>query len=59
MISKFLVKKPVNKNRKFIENFFIKKGLRKLVDLSNNLSKKKKTSVNQMVVSEAYTPELD
>ena len=31
-------KKPINKNNKFIENFFIKKGLKPLVDLS-----KKKT----------------
>jgi len=32
------MKKLVNKNQKFIENFFIKKGLKLLVDLS-----KKKT----------------
>jgi hypothetical protein len=49
------MKKPVNKNQKFIENFFIKKGLKLLVDLS----KKKKPSVNQMVINEPYIPELD
>jgi hypothetical protein len=49
------MKKPVNKNQKFIENFFIKKGLKLLVDLS----KKKKPSANQMVIDEPYMPELD
>ena len=48
-------KKPVNKNEKFIKNFFIKKGLKLLVDLS----KGKKLSVNQIVVNEPYIPELD
>ena len=48
-------KKPINKNKKFVENFFIKKGLRSLVDLS----KKKKPSVNQMILDEPYIPELD
>ena len=49
------MKKPVNKNQKFIENFFIKKGLKLLVDLS----KKKKPSANQMMANEPYIPELD
>ena len=49
------MKKLVNRNQKFIENFFIKKGLKLLVDLS----KKKKPSLNQMVVNEPYIPELD
>ena len=49
------MKKPANKNQKFIETFFIKKGLKLLVDLS----KKKKPSVNQMIVNEPYIPELD
>jgi hypothetical protein len=49
------MKKPANKNQKFIENFFIKKGLKLLVDLS----KKKKPSVNQMIINEPYIPELD
>ena len=49
------MKKPVNKNQKFIENFFIKKGLKFLVDLS----KKKKLSVNQMLVKEPYIPQLN
>ena len=48
-------KKPINKNNKFIENFFIKKGLKLLVDLS----KKKKHSVNQIIMNEPYIPELD
>ncbi len=55
MILKFLMKKPPNKNQKFIENFFIKKGLKLLVDLS----KKTKPSVNQMVVNEPYIPDLN
>ena len=55
MISKFSMKKPLNKNQKFIENFFIKKGLKLLVDLS----KKKKPSVNQMIINEVYIPDLD
>ena len=49
------MKKPANKNQKFIENFFIKKGLKLLVDLS----KKKKLSVNQMSVKEPYIPQLN
>ena len=48
------MKKLANKNQKFIENFFIKKGLKLLVDLS----KKKKPSVNQMIVNEPYMIEL-
>ena len=55
MISKFSMKKPLNKNQKFIENFFIKKGLKLLVDLS----KKKTPSINQMIINEPYIPELD
>lgn len=49
------MKKLLNKNQKFIENFFIKKGLKFLV----NLSRKKKLSVNQMEVNEPYAPNLD
>ena len=48
-------KKPKNNNPKLIENFFIKKGLKSLVDLS----KKKKLSVNQMTINEPYIPELE
>ena len=48
-------KKPINKSNKFIENFFNKKGLKLLVELS----KKKKRSVNQMIVNEPFIPELD
>ena len=51
----FKLKKPNSKNSKFIENFFIKKGLRTLVDLS----KKKRPLVNQMKSNDAYIPELD
>ena len=47
--------KPIFKNKKFIEDFFIKKGLKLLVDLS----KKKKLLVNEMVINEPYIPELD
>ncbi|MDC1256081.1 hypothetical protein N8Z66_00195 [Pelagibacteraceae bacterium] len=48
------MKKIANKSQKFIENFFIKKGLKQLVDLS----KKKKPPANQMIVNEPYLPEL-
>ena len=48
-------KKPNIKNTKSIEKFFIKKGLKSLVDLS----KKKKLSVNNMTISEPYIPELN
>ena len=46
---------PSLKNQKFIENFFINKNLKLLVELS----KKKKSSVNQMTSDEPYFPELD
>jgi hypothetical protein len=49
------IKIPQFKNQKYIENFFIKKKLKFLVDLS----KKKKRSVNDMVVNEPYIPELN
>ena len=55
MVNDCLMKKPANKNQKFLENFFIKKGLKLLVDLS----KKKKRSVNQMIINEPFVPELD
>ena len=48
-------KKPVNKNKKFIENFFIKKGLKLLVAKS----KDKPLSVNQMIDHKPYIPELN
>jgi len=47
--------KIANKNQKFIENFFIKKGLKLLVDLS----KKKNFSVNLKIINEPYSPILD
>ena len=46
---------PQKKNKKFIEKFFIKKGLKFLVDQS----KKKKPKVNEMTISEPYIPELN
>jgi hypothetical protein len=49
------IKKPSSKNQKYIENFFINKNLKLLVDLS----KKQKPAVNQMIVKEPYIPELD
>jgi len=55
MKTSYRCKKPINKNSKFIENFFIKKGLKLLVDLS----KKKKPSVNEMILIEPLIPELD
>ena len=49
------VKIPSLRSKKFIENFFINKNLKLLVQLS----KKQKPNVNQMVVDEPYIPELD
>jgi hypothetical protein len=49
------LKKPIFKNTKNLENFFIKKGLKLLVEQS----KKKKPSVNQMRLAEPTMPELD
>ncbi len=48
-------KRPATKNKNFIENFFIKKGLKSLVDLS----KKNKRQVNQMISNVPYKPELN
>jgi len=49
------VKLPSLRSKKFIENFFINKDLKLLVQLS----KEQKPNVNQMVVDEPYIPELD
>ena len=49
------MKKPVKKNKKSIENFFLKRGLKLLV----KLSKKDGLSVNQLTSNEPYKPELD
>ena len=54
MKSSFKYRKPPQKNKKFIENFFFQKGLSSLVELS----KKKKPSVNQMILKEPYIPDL-
>ena len=51
---KLAFKIPANKNQKFIESFFIKKGLRSLVDLSKN----QKLSVNQLIINKPFKPEL-
>ncbi|MDC3036188.1 hypothetical protein OA107_02250 [Candidatus Pelagibacter sp.] len=48
------IKIPSNKSKSFIEKFFIKKGLRSLV----NQSKKNKAKVNQMILKQPYIPEL-
>ena len=55
MNSFYKYKKPLNKNFKYIKNFFIKKGLK----LFNDLSKKKKPSVNEMKINEPLIPELN
>tara|TARA_B100001057_G_scaffold499219_2_gene609052 strand:- start:5246 stop:6049 length:804 start_codon:yes stop_codon:yes gene_type:complete len=49
------LKRPTPKNNKYLENFFIKKGLKFLVDQS----KKIKPSVNEMRLVEPTMPELD
>ena len=46
---------PPQKNKKFIENFFIKKNLRFIVELS----KKRKYDVNQMKLDQKYLPNLN
>ena len=53
---KFLyrIKLPFSKSEKFIENFFYKKNLKLLVELS----KKRKLNVNEMSPNEPYIPEL-
>ena len=48
-------KKPIKKSNNFIENFFIKKGLNILVEVS----KKKKRLVNEIIASEPFIPELN
>ena len=48
------IKLPSTKNKKYIENFFIKKNLKSIIDLS----KKEKPSVNQMIYNEPYIPYL-
>ena len=49
------IKFPLKKNRKYIENFFIKKGLKSLVELS----KEKPPTVNQKISIKPIPPELD
>ena len=48
------IKLPSTKNQKYIENFFIKKNLKSIVDFS----KKEEPSVNKMVMNELYIPYL-
>ena len=50
-----IVKFPTKKSKRFIENFFVKKGLRSLV----KLSKEKHPSVNQKTFHKPTLPELD
>jgi len=49
------IKFPKKKSKKYIENFFIKKGLKSLVELS----KEKLPTVNQKISIKPYPPELD
>jgi len=49
------MKNPEIKNKKFLEDFFKKKNLSLLVELS----KKKKPSVNQIINNEPFIPELN
>ena len=49
------IKFPKKKSKKFIENFFIKKGLKSLV----KLSKEKHPSVNQKTAAKPMPPELN
>ena len=46
---------PPKKSKKYIENFFIQRGLKIIVDQS----KKRKRSVNEMIVSKPYIPDLN
>ena len=55
MKSLYHLKIPTTKSKKFVENFFISKNLKFLVELSN----KQRPSVNQMIVDLPYVPELD
>jgi hypothetical protein len=54
MKNNFRPKIPTLRSKEFCEKFFIKKNLKKIVDLS----KKAKPSVNQMVSKEPYVPEI-
>ena len=51
----YQLKIPPLRSKKFIENFFISKNLKFLVELS----KKQKPAVNQMIIDQPYIPELD
>jgi hypothetical protein len=54
------IKIPVKRNIKFIENFFIKKGLKSLVDLSKKKEEKKRLDLLNLKSSSNPTPpELD
>ena len=54
------IKIPKKKNKKFIENFFIKKGLKSLVDLSKKKGEKKRLELLNLKSSSKPTPpELD
>ena len=50
------IKIPKTKNKKFIENFFIKKGLKSLVDLSKKKSEKKRLDLLNLKSSSNPTP---
>ena len=54
MRSYFSIKSPKTKNKILVENFFIQKGLKLIVDMS----KKNKLSTNQMISNKPYMPEL-
>ncbi len=48
------IKIPPNKSKNYIENFFIKRGLKSIVNQSRGVESK----VNQMILKQPYIPEL-
>ena len=55
MKTSYKYKKPKTRKQKFVEDFFIKKGLKLLVDFS----KKKKLSVNELITKDQLAPDLN
>ena len=51
----FKIKFPPKKNKKYIENFFKKKGLYEFI----RFSKKREQKINELEMQESFKPELD
>ncbi len=51
----FKIKFPPKKNKKYIKNFFKKKGLHEFI----RFSKKREQKINELEMQESFKPELD